>query len=222
MHMRNRGVSRRVRGMCLAAAAVACGGAGMSPSTALALGVQTTTVYTQTNLLGAADDAQFVALVDADLHRPPIVMFSWGSRPAGPASATIDLPTADQFTDYAVFGRDSAGGVFVSFASPNTGIAKTWDALFPTISESQLADDLLTNGPTVTAFANLLAQTPEAITQMGVQCHTTHFSTGADYGTITASFSPIPEPASGALVIVTAAGCALRRRRRHRDFQRTV
>ena len=213
MRMRRGGVSRRVRGMCVAAVAVAGGAAMFSPRAALGQGVPTTTIYTQTSLLGPGDDTQFVALVDADLHRPPRVLFAWGNRPAGPTSATLDLPTTDAFTDYAVFGRDSAGGVFVSFSSPGVGVGQTWDSLFPTISESHLADDLLTNGPTVTAFADLLAQTPAAITQMGVTCHTTHFSTGADYGDVTASFSPIPEPGSGVLLI-TVAACALRRRRR--------
>ena len=196
---------KKSRHLGLAAAVlVSCGAASIASAT---------TVYTQSNLAGPGEGCQFVALVDADLHRPPIIQFKIGSTSGGPMQQSLDLPPSDQFDSYAIFGRDSAGGVFVSFANAGTGVGVSFDNLFPGFSEAQLAADLLSNGPLVPTFAGLLAQMSQACTPMGSTSSITDFSVGTDYGTFQASFTPVPEPASAALILGTAASASLIRRR---------
>jgi hypothetical protein len=172
-----------------------------------------TPVYTQSVFGGTSTNCQFVALVDADLHRPPVLIITWGSGLKGRSSRTLDTNTSDSFDSFALFGRDSAGGVFVSFGSPGVGVGSSFENMFPGISESQLADDLLNNGPTVSKFADLLAKMPQAYTHMGSTSSLTDFSVGTDYGTFQASFSPVPEPASSALPLGAATLLSLKRRR---------
>lgn len=201
-----RKVSRRQAALCAAVAGAFC----------VVSGVSATTVYMQSDLVDTGGAPQFVAMVDADLHRPPVIRFAWGKALAkGPSLDVIDLPTTDAFDRFAVFGRDSSGGVFVTFSNGSAGIGQSFSNLFPGISETQLADALLLSpdSQVVTDFATLLAQTPGNITPMGTAtAQVTHFSNGANYGTIQASFTPIPEPGCGAL-IAGAASLLIRRRR---------
>jgi len=174
-----------------------------------------TTIYIQSNLVDTGAEPHFVALVTADLHRPPIVMLTLGTTLAkGSTPGTFDLPTTTSFDQFAVFGRDSAGGVFVTFSNGSASIGQSFASLFPSISESQLADALLVtpDAQVVTDFAALLAQTPGAITPMGgTTAQVTHFSNGADYGTFQASFTPLPEP--GCFILLAGpAGLLIRRR----------
>ncbi|MDB5330736.1 MAG: hypothetical protein JWP03_1887 [Phycisphaerales bacterium] len=179
-------------------------------------GASATTVYTKGDLVSPGASPHFVALVDADLHRPPLVMFQWGkSLPAGPAPATFDVPVTESFDRYAVFGRDASGGVFVSFADGSASTGQSFETMFPGISETQLADALLVtpDSQVVTDFGNLLAQTPSAITLMGSAAQVTHFSDGVADGTFQASFTPLPEPGSYAMIAAAAGGALLVRRR---------
>jgi hypothetical protein len=179
-------------------------------------GASAGSIYTENNLGAPGASPHFVALVDADLHRPPVVMFQWGkSVPAGPTQGSFDLPITDPFSSYAVFGRDSSGGVFVTFADAAASKGQSFNTLFPGISETQLADALLTtpDSQVVTDFGALLAQTPAAITPMGTMSSAMHFSNGASYGTFEASFTPLPEPGS-CMLIAGVAGCGLLIRRR--------
>jgi hypothetical protein len=193
------------RSAALAAAVLSLSAAATSSSAA--------TIYTQSNLLDTGNATHFVAMVDPSLHRPPVVVFQWGSFKSGSQTASFDIPDSDTFTSYAVFGLDTSGGVFVSFSTPGFGVGESFDQLFPGVSEQGLVTDLPTDGPTVTKFADLLATMPQASTNLGVVCACTHLSVGADYGTFEASLAPLPEPGSCTLILGTAA-YALRRRRR--------
>ena len=67
-----RNPSRRARRRCFVAVLTAgCAAQAMSASAA-------TTIYTQSNFSDVVNNVHFVALAHADLHRPPLVMFSWG------------------------------------------------------------------------------------------------------------------------------------------------
>src|SRR2546423_745785 len=113
-----RNPSRRARRRCFVAVLTAgCAAPAMSASAA-------TTIYTQSNFSDVANNVHFVALVHADLHRPPRVLFAWGIRPAGPDSSSFDLPIDLDASDtsYAIFGRDAAGGVFVGFSNASTAL----------------------------------------------------------------------------------------------------
>lgn len=207
---------RKLSGRRAALLAAVVGVVGAVSGTARAAAPTSTTVYFQGNLVDGGAEPHFVALVNADLHRPPIVMFTWGSTLAkGAAPGSFDLPTTTAFDQFAVFGRDSAGGVFVTFSNGSASFGQSFANLFPGISEQQLADALLVtpDSQVVTSFAALLAQTPGAITPMGSTAQVTHFSSGADYGTFQASFTPVPEPAS-LMLIAGSAGLLLRRRAR--------
>ncbi len=180
---------------------------------AAATSAQATTIYYQSNLNDTATDVQFVALVDPSKHRPPLVLFQWGSAKSGFNTGSFDIPDSDPFTQYAIFGLDNSGGVFVSFSNPDAGIGDSFENLFPGVSESDLVADLPTDGPTVTKFAALLATMPANSTSMATQCSCTHLSVGADYGTFDASFTPIPEPTTATLIFGAAGFTLLRRRR---------
>src|SRR5258708_7436225 len=55
-------------------------------------GASAGSIYTESNLGAPGASPHFVALVDADLHRPLLVMFQWGkSVLAGPTQGSFDL-----------------------------------------------------------------------------------------------------------------------------------
>jgi hypothetical protein len=197
---------RKLRYASLASAVFALS-AGAADSSA-------TTVYTESNLSGTGGSAQFVALVDADLHRPPILQYALGNLPSGQAQQSFDVPDSDSFTSYAVFGLDNSGGVFVSFSTPGYGVGESFENLFPGISESDLVADLPTDGPAAQKLAALLATMPVACTPVATQCSCTHLSVGADYGTFDASFTPLPEPGTCTLIFVATGYSLLPRKRR--------
>ncbi len=175
------------------------------------------TMYTESDLHGPGAATQFVALVDADLHRPPRVLFSWGSAmPAGhnPLNVTVDSPPG--FDAYALMGIADDGGVFVTFADPAVALGRAFDEVFPGFSEASLADALLNDpqGSVVVSFLDALDTTPGVGTSMGTMSHVFHFSLGADYGAFHASFTPIPAPGSALLACLGGAVATARRRRR--------
>ena len=173
-------------------------------------------IYTQGNLLAPAPTTRFVTMaVDADLHRPPRVLFAWGSAgmSAGPSTRNVDVDSPPDFDSYALIGVDSVGGVFVSFANPAAAIGRPFAALFPGFDESQVADAITNGGPLLTDFVTSLETVPGVATSMGAQCSCTHFSDGAPYGTFIASFNPVPAPGAAIVLMITGSGTMLRRRR---------
>jgi hypothetical protein len=181
---------------------------------AAAVDASATTIYYQSNLNDTGTDVQFVGLVDPSKHRPPLVLFQWGSAKSGFQTGSFDIPDSDSFTQYAIFGLDNSGGIFVSFSNPDAGIGDSFENLFPGLSEQGLVTDLPTDGPTVAKFAALLATMPANSTSMATQCSCTHLSVGADYGSFDASFTPIPEPTTATLIFGAAGFTLLLRRRR--------
>lgn len=168
-------------------------------------------VYTQSDLLGPGSSVHLVAYVHQELHRPPRAL-AIGSLGTGQQSGQWEFDLTDPIEHYAVIGRDSAGGVFVSLNNPAIGNGVSFENAFPGFNEAEVADALLTGGPLVQAFVTRLETIPGAVTPIGIECRTTHFSVGADYGAFHASLAPIPEPTAIATIFV-GAGLLLTRRR---------
>jgi hypothetical protein len=171
-------------------------------------------VYTHSDLIAPGDHTQFVTLVNADLHRPPRVLFSWGGfkLASGPQDTNAAASDPPDFDRYCLVGLDSAGGVFVSFADPSAALGQSFSTVFPGLSEAQVADAIVNGGSAFDNFMSVISTTPGAVAPMGVQCSCVHFSDGAAYGTFVADFNPVPAPAT---LLVTFAGpiFLLRRRR---------
>ena len=174
-------------------------------------------VYTQSDLQAPAPETMFITLtVDADIHRPPRVLFAWGTRPlpAGPFDLNVVAPSPTDFDAYALIGRTATGGVLVSFADPSLALGRPFSDVFPGFQESQVADAIAFGGPILDQFIFALDTTPGVATEMQVACRTIHFSDGVDFGSFIAGFEPIPAP--GSVLFISVAGAfTLTRRRRH-------
>jgi hypothetical protein len=196
-----------VIGVAAAAAAVGIGTGEASAGT----------LYTQSSFVGVGEATQFVALSDGEIHRPPRTLAAWGSGaiiPAGPATREVQIDPLIEFDSYALIGLDQSGGVLVTFSNPQMALGRSFESVFPGFSEPALADALRNDpfGQLVSSFLIAVDNTPGVGTPMNVQCATVHFSNGADYGSFTASFAPIPAPGA-ALLLVLSAGMVSRRRR---------
>jgi hypothetical protein len=193
-------------------------GGSVIGATAAALGAASaasgTVVYTQSQLDDTGGSAQFVTLVNPELHRPEPA-WAMGDLPAGEHDQVLDVGlTSDETSSYAAFGLSASGGVFVTFGDPGVALGQTFESLFPGFSESELAIALRTDDPLISEFANLLGQTPGVETPYGEVSHAVEFSVGASYGTLLASLTPIPSP--GVLTPLLGAGGLMLGSRRRR------
>lgn len=175
-------------------------------------------VHTQSNLLAPASPTLFVTMtVDADLHRPPRVLLSWGSTslPAGPSSLDIDLGgVVPDFHGYTLIGLDANGGVMVTFADPAAAAGREFSSVFRGYNESEVAASILAGGPLLNQFINNLETIPGLATRMGVESRAMRFSVGADYGSFVADFNPIPSVGAASIFAFAGLGCASTRQRR--------
>ncbi len=191
--------------------------AALAPLAAVSPESSAAVVYTQSDLQAPVPETMFVTLtVDTDTHRPPRVLFAWGTRtlPAGPHNLNIDIPSPPDFDAYALIGRTASGGVLVSFGDPAFALGRPFSDVFPGFQESQVADAIAFGGPVLDQFVLALDTTPGVATEMQVACRTIHFSDGVDFGSFVAGFEPVPAP--GCVLFVSVAGTfALTRRRRH-------
>lgn len=191
-------------GVAIAAAAAALGTGSVASATV---------VHTRSNLDGAGTDPRFVALVDAELHRPETCL-AMADMGAGQSDKTVDVPEdRKDLAAYTAFGIDDAGGIFVTFADPSVALGQTFESLFPGFSESELVTALQSDDPLVLTFASELGKTPGVVSPFGESSTVVHFSIGGSYGTFVASFDPIPTP-SAVAPLACAGGIAARRRRR--------
>ena len=190
--------------------------AAVAPVCAMAPEAAADTLYTQSDLIAPVTSTQFVALVHASVHRPPLVQSAWGSRglPAGPVETDVAIDSPPGFDSYSLIGLDAAGGVFVSFVDPSSVLGQPFSTVFPGFDEGQVASAILTSGPLLTSFISELDKMPNVAAPMGVQSQAVDFSNGADYGTFVADFQPVPAPGVATVVIFGGVGALLRRGRR--------
>jgi hypothetical protein len=190
--------------------------AAVATTGAIASECSADTLYTHTDLAAPASAVQFVRLTDPSLHRPPLVMFSWGRRdlPAGAADQQTTLDPTDPFSSYFILGLDAAGGVLLSFSDNSSVLGQPFSSIFPSFSEPAVADAILTGGSLLDSFVAVAASDPRVATSVGGQvvAQVIDFSDGAGYGTMIASFAPIPAPGA-ASVLVIALPWTMRRRR---------
>ncbi|MBL0928441.1 MAG: hypothetical protein IBJ11_12455 [Phycisphaerales bacterium] len=172
-------------------------------------------VYTQGNLAGDATGTRFVALVHQELHRPPMVSKAWSNRgmPTGASQNNVEFADQSSFDTYCLVGVNVSGGVFVSFSNPALGLGRSWDALFPGISEAAVAGAILTNSALPEAFLAVLDNTEGVGTLMGSSSGVVAFSDGVAFGTFIAGFAPVPTPGVLAVFGVVPVLLAPRRRR---------
>jgi hypothetical protein len=173
-----------------------------------------TTVYLQTDTAGPTEGNRFVAMVDGELHRPPVATLALGAGSAGNHFTTLEVNTGESFDFYAIFGRTSDGGVYVSFSDPSVAQGYSFESVFPGFNETELANQLLNNGPLVDSFASQLSSMSAVTKSIGQSASAMRFSDGAPFGTVLASFSPIPEPGSAMVAGIIASAALMRRSRR--------
>jgi hypothetical protein len=211
-----------LRRACLSATLAVAWAGSSSPAKAQTPGDAVDAVYIRTSFYHSLTNAHFVGFNGLTwLFTQEI-----GAIPAGEAFTTVTLGTGSgtgggPFDKYAIVGITGItsltyiNGLAMGFTDPNAALGRDFETVFPGFSEPQVRDALITSSPLMDSFFSKLASMPLANLGINepVPYATLHFSQGVPFGTMQASFTPIPEPVSG-MVCLGALGFGLISRRR--------
>jgi hypothetical protein len=146
----------------------------------------------------------------------PDFIYELGQLPSGDNFRSVPLGSGGSTSGTYIFLGVGAGtgDVFISFSDPAFGVGKSFESLFPGMSEPQVADAILAGGSSFESFLPNLPRVQGARTPIGNGSAGVHFSDGEFSGASIASFTPVPEPADALVCLGAAGGCGLLIRRR--------
>lgn len=208
-----------MRKACLGATIAVAWAGSSAPAIADGPEFVSDTVYIRTSFFHSVSHAHFVAFnsltfLDIDI----------GAMPAGNAFTSVTLGTGSGSSfavdRYAIVGAAHLThltrlGIMMGFNSGPSVNGQAFESIFPGSSEAQVMDALLTSSPALDQFFSRMPTSPVSLLTVDAPSayDAFHFSNATPFGTIQASFSPIPEPVSG-MVCLGALGFGMITRRR--------